>query len=95
MTGCAGQINTGHSAFDSIKKINMERRTFKEAERIGKVLAGIVLHTSETMADLRYRSNYYVEPNLIIKNTIVALPLKEPEPIKEIIKMKRIWQKKN
>ena len=94
MTGCAGQINTGHSAFDSIKKINMERRTFKEAERIGKVLAGIVLHTSETMADLRYRSNYYVEPNLIIKNTIVALPLKEPEPIKEIIKMKRIWQKK-
>ncbi|MGC8870093.1 MAG: neutral/alkaline non-lysosomal ceramidase N-terminal domain-containing protein [Brevinematia bacterium] len=94
MTGCAGQINTGHSAFDSIRKYNMERRTFREAERIGRALAGVVLHTSEIMGDLRHKSEYYIEPSLIVKNVLVNLPLQEPEPIEEIFKKKEMWQKR-
>ncbi|MEM0173104.1 MAG: neutral/alkaline non-lysosomal ceramidase N-terminal domain-containing protein [Sulfolobaceae archaeon] len=94
MTGCAGQINTGHSAFDSIKKLNMERRNFKEAERIGKVLAGVVLHTNEVMGDLRYKSEYYIEPTLLVETTLVDLPLLKQDSIEEIIKKKEMWQKR-
>lgn len=37
--GCAGQINTGHSAEDSLLGRPSVRRTFEEAERIGKAVA--------------------------------------------------------
>ncbi|MBL8589792.1 MAG: hypothetical protein JNK46_14770 [Methylobacteriaceae bacterium] len=42
-TGCAGEINLGHSALDSIRKIGMERRTPAEAERIGGIVAEAAL----------------------------------------------------
>ncbi len=38
-TGCAGDINTGHSAEASYRDDQTGRRTFTEAERIGDVLA--------------------------------------------------------
>jgi len=94
MTGCAGQINTGHSAFDSIKKLNIERRTFKEAERIGRALAGVVLHTNEVIGDSRYKSEYYIEPTLLVKTTLVDLPLLKQDSIEEIIKKKEMWRKR-
>lgn len=44
-TGCCGQINTGHSAMDSILGRGFEKRTHAEARRIGTTLAGAALHT--------------------------------------------------
>lgn len=44
-TGCCGQINTGHSAMDSILGQGFEKRTHAEARRIGTTLAGAALHT--------------------------------------------------
>lgn len=41
-TGCAGQINTGHRAGDA-PGAAAERRTFAEAERLGKLLATAAL----------------------------------------------------
>lgn len=38
-TGCAGQINTGHTAHDSMRAGAGTMRTFAEAERIGSALA--------------------------------------------------------
>lgn len=49
-TGAAGQINTGHSAHDSWKPGPATRRTFAEAQRIGRLLAGVALQASETAA---------------------------------------------
>lgn len=41
-TGCAGEINLGHSPLDSIRRIGMDKRTPAEAERIGRRLAGAI-----------------------------------------------------
>ena len=45
-TGCCAQLNTGHSAMDSILGRGFEKRTYAEAERIGGVLAGMAAHTA-------------------------------------------------
>ncbi|MCW5954645.1 MAG: hypothetical protein KIT69_20525, partial [Propionibacteriaceae bacterium] len=46
LTGCAGDVNTGHSAADSMRGAVSARRTFAEAERIGAVLADAVISAS-------------------------------------------------
>ncbi len=47
-TGCAGQINLGHSALDSIRKHGLDRRTPDEAERIGAMLAAAAIASLRT-----------------------------------------------
>ncbi len=49
-TGCSGQINTGHTAQDSIDRPSGERRTFTEAARLGRAIAGAALQASEQSA---------------------------------------------
>lgn len=46
LTGCCAQLNTGHSAMDSILGRGFEKRTFAEAERIGGALAGMAAYTA-------------------------------------------------
>lgn len=46
LTGCCAQLNTGHSAMDSILGRGLEKRTFAEAARIGGVLAGLAASTA-------------------------------------------------
>lgn len=46
-TGCCGQINTGHSAQDSVKGRGLERRTYAECQRLGHLIAGAALQASE------------------------------------------------
>ncbi len=43
LTGCAGDLNTGHSAQASFSKTPDARRTFAEAERIGQIIAECAL----------------------------------------------------
>jgi neutral ceramidase len=50
LTGCCGQINTGHSTLDSVIGRGLEKRTYEEAERIGGVLAGMAAHTAHRIA---------------------------------------------
>lgn len=47
VTGCGGQINTGHSAQDSVKGRGLERRTYAECQRLGHLIAGAALQASE------------------------------------------------
>ena len=49
-TGCCGQLNTGHKAGDSLVSGGAARRTFAEAERLGKLLAQTVKLTTEAAA---------------------------------------------
>lgn len=46
-TGCCGQINTGHSAQDSVKGIGLERRTYAECQRLGRMIAAVALQAAE------------------------------------------------
>ena len=46
-TGCAGEINLGHSPLDSIRRVGMDKRTPEEAERIGRRLAGAIADSLE------------------------------------------------
>lgn len=48
-TGCCGQINTGHRAEDSLQGIGMERRTFREARRLGHMVAAAAWHECERL----------------------------------------------
>ena len=59
--GAAGDINTGHETAESIQGKSDPRRTFQEAERLGRILAGVVLAASENAvmqrsSPLRYRA---------------------------------------
>ncbi len=42
-TGCAGDVNTGHSAAASLDPANNPRRSYVEAERIGRAIAAVAL----------------------------------------------------
>jgi hypothetical protein len=47
LTGCSGQVNTGHTATASLSPAPSGRRTFAEARRIGQRLAGVVVEAVE------------------------------------------------
>lgn len=78
-TGCCGQLNTGHSAEDSMVGAGLELRTFHEAARLGKLLAAAALHASERLADPRAPDRPRPGP-LAAARTEVALPLRAARP---------------
>lgn len=78
-TGCCGQINTGHTAEDSIRGVGMQLRTFEEAARLGRLLAAAALHESERLADPR-RQGPVVVPPLAVARSAIDLPLAKLDP---------------
>ena len=46
-TGCCGDINTGHSASDSVTGQALGRRTYPECERLGRLLAASAVVATE------------------------------------------------
>jgi len=52
-TGCAGQINTGHLAEASLAIRPSNVRTFSEADRLGKAIAGAAIQAAEHAAGPR------------------------------------------
>jgi hypothetical protein len=52
VTGCCGQINNGHTSRDGDRGRGMHWRTFGEAERIGRAIAGAALQAAEQAARL-------------------------------------------
>lgn len=53
LTGCAGQINTGHSAHASLSTRPSNVRTFSEMTRLGRAIAGAAVQASEHAAGPR------------------------------------------
>jgi neutral ceramidase len=52
VTGCCGQVNNGHKALDGEKGHGMHWRTYGEAQRIGRALAGAAIQAAEQSARL-------------------------------------------
>jgi neutral ceramidase len=52
-TGCAGQINTGHSAWDSLSTEPDPTRSFAEMRRLGRIVAAAAIRTNELVSGPR------------------------------------------
>ena len=52
MNGATGDVNVGHNTADSIQGKGNDRRTFREAARLGRILAGVALTASENAVAL-------------------------------------------
>ncbi|MGH2531521.1 MAG: neutral/alkaline non-lysosomal ceramidase N-terminal domain-containing protein [Thermomicrobiales bacterium] len=78
-TGCCGQINTGHTLRDGERGRDPRWRTFGEAERIGRAIAGAAMQAAEQAA--RVDASLPVMPAAIspvrmgVAHRIVRLPL--------------------
>ena len=75
LTGCCAQINTGHSAMDSIVGRGLEKRTFAEAERLGGVLAGMAAYTAHRIALPGGTPDALPAASLMSASARVTLPL--------------------
>jgi len=80
-TGCAGDVNTGHSAEASFRDDQSGRRTFAEAERIGNLLAQTLRH-----GDFRTINTQHV----IFKRMAVVLPL-SPFDAEQTTRDRQMW----
>ncbi|HBT16828.1 MAG TPA: hypothetical protein DEB05_07735, partial [Firmicutes bacterium] len=52
MNGATGDVNVGHNTADSIQGKGNDRRTFREAARLGRIIAGVALAASENAVAL-------------------------------------------
>ncbi|MHB1008635.1 MAG: neutral/alkaline non-lysosomal ceramidase N-terminal domain-containing protein [Propionibacteriaceae bacterium] len=74
-TGCAGDVNTGHSAEASFRSDMSGRRTFAEAERIGTLLA-------DTLHQAAFRT--LTTRPVTFQRTEVVLPLSPFDPVQTV-----------
>lgn len=80
ITGCAGQINTGHSAQDSLSTRPSELRSFREMIRLGTAIAGAAVQASEHAADPRGTSRA-VAPSPGDRAQVRAATVEVPAPL--------------
>jgi neutral ceramidase len=80
LTGCCGQINTGHTAADSILGRGFGLRTFSEAARVARVLAGCALQVGEQLASSHGAPLVTPKGPLTVLRRSVTLPLSKPQP---------------
>lgn len=85
--GATGDLNVGHKTEDSIKGTSNTKRTFTEADRIGKLLAGEALKAAETAIPME-------KTDLILNSRSIKLPLDKilspDEYRKEIFRWKEL-----
>lgn len=81
--GATGDLNVGHKTEDSIKGGPNPKRTYTEAARIGRILAGEALRATETAIPL-------TKTDLKFDSRLIMLPL-EPIPTSEDYR-KEIYQ---
>ncbi|HEX6443484.1 MAG TPA: neutral/alkaline non-lysosomal ceramidase N-terminal domain-containing protein [Streptosporangiales bacterium] len=90
VTGCAGQLNTGHSAADSITGRTASRRTYAEAERIGGRLAKVACDAVDAMPVKRDPLSclgFVTRP--------VRLPLRPVAPAARLLADAERWQRES
>ena len=74
LTGCAGDINTGHSAESSYIPTGLHTRTPAEAQRIGRRLAGAARAVAPRPLDLS-------PPRVSTRDVVLALDIPEREGV--------------
>ena len=95
VTGCCGQVNNGHTSRDGDKGRGFTWRTFGEAERIGRAVAGAAMQAAEQSARLEAAMpvlDVPVEPASIrVARRVIDLPFLPPIPIDEIDALVAGW----
>lgn len=86
VTGCAGDVNTGHKATDSYRGGGSQRRTFDECERVGSAVGGAAIDAiSSGLEPLGEGTSARCAP--------VTLEL-DPEGDEEIDELVRSWRER-
>ena len=96
VTGCCGQVNNGHTARDGAEGRGTHWRTFAEAERIGRTVAGAALQAAEQVA--RYEvglpaTDGPVQPvHVRTASRTVRLPILPPPEPPELERLAAGWR---
>ncbi len=86
LNGACGDVNVGHSTADSIKGNANSKRTFEEAERLGRLLAGEAFKASEGATPL--------EPSEIAWDLQeICLPLEPLPTSRDLEQQAEQWQR--
>jgi hypothetical protein len=97
VTGCCGQINTGHRSGQSLRGNGSEWRTYGEAERLGRTVAGAAIQAAEQAARrdaaLPVAGNEIVPLSVQVLRADVAMPLLDPPPQADLAAMADTWQR--
>jgi len=97
-TGCCGQINNGHTSRDGERGQGMHWRTFSEAERIGRAIAGAAIQAAEQVArlDAALPVIDFPEIPLTIRTAsrIIDLPFLPPPDQDELARLRAEWDAK-
>ncbi|MGH2549230.1 MAG: alkaline ceramidase, partial [Thermomicrobiales bacterium] len=95
-TGCCGQVNNGHTSRDGDKGQGMLWRTFGEAERIGRAVAGAAIQAVEQLS--RWDTAAPVLDTLVVPASIrtarrvVQLPFLPAPAAEEIVALRDRWR---
>lgn len=97
VTGCCGQINTGHVAQDSVSGRGMGRRTYEECARLGRAIAGAALQASEHGAPpggeaLATAFEEHGNGKVSARRRVVELPLQSAPAPEELRTQAEIWR---
>lgn len=95
-TGCCGQINTGHTSRQSVRGQGSTWRSYGEAERLGRAVAGAAIQAAEQAA--RLEAALPVTPRATkpaevrVARISVPMPLLPPPPADELQGLAESWQ---
>jgi len=95
-TGCCGQINTGHTAWDGMRRRGATWRTYGEAERLGRTVAATAAQAAErTSRDdtaLAVGAHPILAAPVRAMRRVVHLPLLPPAPPAEVEALVCQWR---
>ncbi|HET8523457.1 MAG TPA: neutral/alkaline non-lysosomal ceramidase N-terminal domain-containing protein [Thermomicrobiales bacterium] len=97
VTGCCGQINTGHRSGQSLRGQGSEWRTYGEAERLGRAVAGAAIQAAEQSARqdaaLPVTGNEITPVTVRVLRAEVPMPLLDPPAQDALTLMAQTWQR--
>jgi hypothetical protein len=97
VTGCCGQINTGHRSGQSLRGQGSEWRTYGEAERLGRAVAGAALQAAEQAsrqdAALPVTGHEITLLDVRVLREDVQMPLLDPPSHDALTAMAQTWQR--
>ncbi len=96
VTGCCGQVNNGHTSRDGDYNRGMIWRSYGEAERIGRAIAGEALQAAEQSARFAVANaieDQSVEPATVrVASRTIALPFLRPPEETELLALTTSWE---
>jgi hypothetical protein len=97
VTGCCGQINTGHRSGQSLRGQGSEWRTYGEAERLGRAVVGAAIQAAEQAARQDAAlpiTGYELTPlSVQVLRADVSMPLLKPPSQADAQAMAAGWQR--